>query len=308
MLSGKLVDNKERYRQICEAEGACIPLFQQYWWWETVCRGKRWDVLLCERDGVVRGAMPYLDGRRMCLRHSLMPQLTMFTGPWLADKTDKEAFDDLWRQFASRRWALCKGRLSPELTAAALVPPEGLGLKAEMHYTYRFDPIRPLAELMPQATQLRRRDYRRLCGELVVDEAVSPQEFADLHADYMKRRDRRDLLEHSFIVHVCGEAVARGNGMLIGARDADGRLHDALFVAYDSECAYMLMLARGSEAPRNSMSFLIWKAIEIMGAHTKVFDFEGSMEPGVEEYYRSFGSQKACMLQVSRCRIPFIRI
>ena len=107
-----LVDNKEKYRQICETEGVRIPLFQQYWWWETVCRGKRWDVLLSERDGQVRGAMPYVDGRRLCLRHSLMPQLTMFTGPWLADNADKEAFDDLWRQFASRRWALCKGRLA----------------------------------------------------------------------------------------------------------------------------------------------------------------------------------------------------
>ena len=293
---------------MCETEGTRIPLFLQDWWWETVCRGKRGDVLLCERDGKVRGAMPYIDGRRLCLHHSLMPQLTMFTGPWLADKADKEAFADLWWQFVSRRWALCKVRLSPELTAAGLVPPQGLGLKSEMHYTYRFDPIRPLEELMPAASQLRRRDYRRLCGELSVDEAVSPQEFADLHTAYMERQGKRDLLEHSFIVHVCGEAVGRGNGMLVGARDADGRLHDALFVVFDSECAFMLMLARGADAPRNSMSFLIWKTIEIMVSRTKVFDFEGSMEPGVEEYYRSFGPQKVDMLQVSRCRIPFIRI
>lgn len=300
--------NKERYRQICETEGARIPLFLQYWWWETVCCGKRWDVLFSERDGEVRGALPYIDGRRLCLHHSLMPQLTMFTGPWLADAADKEAFDDLWRQFMSHRWILCKGRLSPELTAAGLVPPEGVGLKSEMHYTYRFAPIRPLPELMAGASQLRRRDYRRLCNELTVDEQVSPQEFADLHTTYRERQGGRDLLEHGFMVRVCTEAVGRGNGLLIGARDTDGRLHNAIFVAYDSECAYMLMLARGPEAPRNSMSFLIWKAIEIMVSRTKVFDFEGSMEPGVEEYYRSFGSQKANMLQVSRQRIPFIRI
>ena len=300
--------NKEKYRQLCETEGARIPLFLQYWWWETVCRGKRWDVLLSECDGQVRGAMPYIDGRRLCLRHSLMPQLTMFTGPWLADATDKEAFDDLWRQFMSRRWAIYKGRLSPELTAAGLVPPERLGLKAEMHYTYRFDPIRPLPDLMAGASQLRRRDYRRLDEVLTVDEQVSPQEFADLHTAYMVRQSKRDLLEHSFIVHVCTEAVGRGNGMVVGARDADGRLHNALFVAYDSECSYMLMLARSADAPRNSMSFLIWKTIELMASRTKVFDFEGSMEPGVEEFYRSFGPLKAELLQVSRCRIPFIRI
>lgn len=293
---------------MCETEGALIPLFLQYWWWEAVCRGKRWDVLLCEREGRVVGAMPYIDGCRLGLRYSLMPQLTMFTGPWLADNADKEAFGDLWRQFVSRRWALCKGRFSPELTAAELVPPQGLGFKSEMHYTYRFDPIRPLPELMAGATQLRRRDFKRLSEVLSVDEAVAPKEFADLHIAYMERQGGRDLLPHDLIVHVCTEALGRGNGMVIGARDADGKLHDALFVAYDSECAYMLMLARGADAPRNSMSFLIWKAIEIMSSRTRVFDFEGSMEPGVEEYYRSFGPQRADMLQFSRCRIPFVRL
>lgn len=293
---------------MCETEGARIPLFLQYWWWETVCRGKRWDVLLCERDGKVRGAMPYIDGRRLGLRHSLMPQLTMFTGPWLADVADREALDDLWRQFVTCRWTLCKVRLSPELTAAGYAMPTHLGFKAEVHYTYRFDPIRPLPELMAGASQLRRRDYRRLDSVLSLDEAVSPQEFADLHVTYMERQGKRDLLEHSLIVHVCTEAVAHGSGMVVGARDADGNLHDALFVVYDSECAYMLMCARGAEAPRNSMSFLIWKAIEIMGSRTKVFDFEGSMEPGVEEYYRSFGPQKVNLQQLSRCRLPFMKI
>ena len=293
---------------MCETEGARIPLFLQYWWWETVCRGKRWDVLLCERDGKVRGAMPYIDGRRLCLRHSLMPQLTMFTGPWLADVADMEAFGDLWRQFMSCRWALCKVRLSPELTAAGYALPTQLGLKAEMHYTYRFDPIRPLPELMAGASQLRRRDYRRLDAVLGVDEAVSPQEFADLHLAYMGRNGGRDLLEHSLIVYVCTEAVAHGSGMIVGARDTEGILHAALFMVYDSECAYMLMLARSAEAPRNAMSFLIWRTVEIMASRTKVFDFEGSMEPGVEEFYRSFGPQKVNMLQLNRCRVPFMKI
>ena len=62
------------------------------------------------------------------------------------------------------------------------------------------------------------------------------------------------------------------------------------------------------DAPRNTMSFLIWRTIEIMASRTKVFDFEGSMEPGVEEYYRSFGPQKVNMLQLSRCWVPFMKI
>ena len=60
--------NKERYRQLCETVGSQIPLFQQYWWMETVCAGKEWDVLLSERDRVIEGALPYLIGRKFGLR------------------------------------------------------------------------------------------------------------------------------------------------------------------------------------------------------------------------------------------------
>ena len=70
------MDSKEKYRELCEAEGSRIPLFQQYWWMETVCAGKRWDVLLSERDGVIEGALPYLIGKKLGLRYILQPQLT----------------------------------------------------------------------------------------------------------------------------------------------------------------------------------------------------------------------------------------
>ena len=60
--------NKELYRQLCETEGSRIPLFQQYWWMETVCEGKEWDVLLSQKESRIEGALPYLIGYRMGLR------------------------------------------------------------------------------------------------------------------------------------------------------------------------------------------------------------------------------------------------
>ena len=44
--------NKEIYRELCETEGSAIPLFLQYWWMETVCEGKQWDVLLSQLRGI----------------------------------------------------------------------------------------------------------------------------------------------------------------------------------------------------------------------------------------------------------------
>lgn len=61
---------------------------------ESVCCGKRWDVLLAERDGRICGALPFLCGSKFGMRYVLQPQLTMFTGPWLAADADSGVLAD----------------------------------------------------------------------------------------------------------------------------------------------------------------------------------------------------------------------
>ncbi len=301
------MNNKETYRRICEAEGDRIPLFQQYWWWDTVCATKPWDVLISKSNGNIKGSMPYLDCRKMGLRYSLMPQLTMFTGPWLADPADSSTLHDLYSQLLALRPIVYVGRLSPAMSSGDYGISD-FKFQVSTHYTYRFDPIRPLDELMAGASQLRRRDYHRLNEVLTIDTNVAPCDFADLHAAYIASKRKQDLLPHEFIVRTCTAAIERQHGLIVGARAADRTLKAALFTAYDAECAYMLMLARSTDAPRNAMAFLIWRTIELMSRHSRIFDFEGSMEPGVEEYYSSFGAKRTDMLQLTLNRLPFIKI
>ena len=79
-----------------------------------------------------------------------------------------------------------------------------------------------------------------------------------------------------------------------------------VFVAYDAGCAYLLLLARGARAPRNAMAYLIWRTVEWLTPRTRMFDFEGGAEPGVGEYYRSFGAGPVPYMQVTRCRLPLV--
>lgn len=294
--------NKEKYKFLCETEGAGIPLFLQYWWWEAVCRGKRWDVLLAERRGRVCGAWPHLCGRKLGLRYVLQPQMTMFSGPWLADGTDGDVLDELLLRFAARRDAVAMVRCAPSFGGAEAFVRHGWR-ETERH-SFRFERLLPLQELMTGASQLRRRDFGRNAERLTLDWAVPPAEMAALHDSQYRRQGQRDLLHTDFMTHVAAEAVAHGNGVVAGVRDANGVLHAAVFVAYDSRCAYLLLLARGAEAPRNAMAYLVWRTVEWLTPRTQMFDFEGGAEEGVGEYYRSFGAQPVAFKQFMRCRLP----
>ena len=132
--------------------------------------------------------------------------------------------------------------------------------------------------------------------------------FARFHADYWASRGQRDLLSQDFIIRVIETALGHGQGILLGLNDGDGKLHAARFVAYDDRCAYSLLSALNPSGHLNGASpLLFWHIIQRLSSRTRAFDFEGSMDPGIAHFYRSFGSTVTTYLEVSRFRPPLLR-
>ena len=61
------------------------------------------------------------------------------------------------------------------------------------------------------------------------------------------------------------------------------------------------------DALRNSMTRLVWALITDLYGRTDIFDFEGSMDPGIAHFYRSFGSTETPYFEVTRCRPGFLK-
>ena len=299
--------NKEKYRQLCETEGSCIPLFQQYWWMDTVCHGKQWDVLLSEHDNRIVGALPYLHGRKFGLRYVLQPQLTQFSGPWLAPDLSFDdqipVLTDLASQLDGLHLALYCQKFAPTVTN--WLPFYWRGYQETIRYTYRFDPLEPISTLMEKAQPQRRKRMDLLRKECSLDRHVSPNEFAAFHNEYYLRKSGHNLLSPTTVEHVCTTALNRGNALLYGLRNSDGKLQVADFVVFDKLCAHSLMSGMSTEAPRNSTTLLFWHLIEDLAGKTQAFDFEGSMDPGIEQFFRSFGATQTPLHCVYRSRIPF---
>ena len=68
-----------------------------------------------------------------------------------------------------------------------------------------------------------------------------------------------------------------------------GKIVAAIYVVWDTSSAYLLATGRVEENTDGALSLLIWQAIRDMSARVKRFDFEGSMIPEVEHYFRAFG-------------------
>lgn len=301
--------NKEQYRQLCEAEGVYIPLFQQYWWLETVCEGKYWDVLLSKGHGQLAGAMPFLYGHKFGMKYILQPQLTPWCGPWvdpLLDFASRQAtLAALAAAMRGQKAVLCMQCFSPEATDWQ--PFHWYGFRQTTRYTYRFPSLTDIDALYHDASRLRRRYDKGVESECVVDPNLSLDEFIPFHIAYYKRQGQRDLISEDLMRRVVATACGRNQGLLWGLRRrSDNALMAAWFVAYDERCSWSLLLAIAEEAPHGAMSYLIWQVLRHLSTLTQSFDFEGGMDSDLAFFYSSFGTVQTPYHCIYYARYPLL--
>ncbi len=304
--------NKEKYKSFCEQRQSEVPLFQQYWWMETVCKGKQWDVALAYDGDQLLGAMPYLFGRKLGITYILQPQLTPFSGPFYcypdgmppAKKLEfeKTVARSLIAQIESLKPAFILQRFSPVVTN--WLPFYWAGYQQTTRYTYRIaditDPQRVFEGFISDKRQQKIRRYQQSTN---VRFDMAPAEFAAFHNEYWNSRGKRDLLSVSLIADVCQTAIERGNGVIASLYDEERHLLSARFAVYDDRCAYSLMSAQNKSLHKTGHTeVLIWELIKYLSDKTVSYDFEGSMDEGIEYFYRSFGGEQTPFFQVVKYR------
>ncbi len=300
------MNNKETYKHLCETEGCAIPLFLQYWWMDTVCQGKQWDVLLAhDPQGNITAALPYLIGRKMGLKYIIQPQLTQYNGPWYSPSADRR---DASRQLAAalREMGLT---LFQQNFAPTVTDLDGWeGFSAQARRTYRIEDISDTQAVFNAFDKSRRQRQIRRCEKtLTPDENLTPEQFASFHTQYWQSRGQKDLLGQEFMIKVIATALERGQGILLGVRDGNGELHAARFVAFDNRCAYALLSALHPTHHANGASALLfWLIIQKLSTRTRSFDFEGSMDPGIAFSYSLYGAKPTTYYQLTRWCHPAV--
>ena len=310
--------DKEGYRSFCETEGTEVPLFMQHWWMESVCEGKQWDVAVARDGDTVVGVMPFLFGRKLGMTYILQPQLTQYSGPFYCYpeeynrqqriEFEKEVAALLLKPLKQLHPAFFLQNFSPLVTN--WLPFYWAGFSQTTRYTYRLNDISDPDSLFETFDKEKRQRKIRRCSQRTEARFdLSPREFAEFHSRYWTGKSGHDLLSNDFIERVCATAVNRGNGVIASLHDTDGHLLMARFVAYDARCAYSLMSAIDTSLHRSGYNeTLFWALIRYLSDKSRCFDFEGSMDEGIEYFYRSFGAEQIPFFEISKCDNRLFRL
>lgn len=304
--------HKDKYRLLCDTEKN-MPIFSRDWWLDTVCGEKKWDILLIEQKGRIQATLP------LYIPHTgivSMPSYTQTLGPWFAPSSP----DTKYTTELGRRQELCKC-FTDELqhyshflqnfnyAITDWLPFYWAGYQQTTRYTYLLKNIRNEQAVWENMSPNIRRNITKAQKKhhITIKKGISVDEFLTIQAQTFDRQNIRIKEDTRVLKELISVCRKREQGDLWGGYDAQGHLHAVAFVVWQDHSAYYLA-GGGNPAYRESgaQSLVLWECIRFVSQFTALFDFEGSMLPGVERFFREFGAVQTPFFTISRGKLSLL--
>ena len=283
-------------------------VFEQPWWLDAVAPGAWADAVVRNGDEVV-ARFPYPIRRRAGLTAISQPPLTQTLGPWLAPSSGKyarrlETEKKLLGQLIEQLPRFDYFRLSFSTALTNWLPFYWAGFDATVRYTYRIEDLSDLDRVRSEFQEQVRRGIRKAEGVVEVDGDFPLDDLLRLNTRTFERQGLKPPYSDEFVRRLDAACTERGARRILGAVDAEGRTHAALYVVWDDRTLYPIINARDPELQAfGANTLLYWEAIRLASEVSQVFDFEGSMLEPIEHFVRAFGGTQTPYFSISRTRL-----
>lgn len=281
------------------------PIFAEPWWLEAVAPG-RWSLASVESGGSTRAVWPYT---RETLPGGLVrlgaAPLCPYLGPTV-EKMDRSKrpkqistsyslIGELLEQLPA--YDICK--LNLRVDQGPWFPLHSAGWTVTARQTYILDDLTDMSALWDECSSATRGVIRKAEKVLAVSTELGSETLWQMLSGTFERQGKDVPYDAALLERCVDAAVTRDRGRVLVARDDKGVPHAANFLVWDEDRAYYLV-GGADPALRSSggLSLLAWEAIKNAGATSKSFDFEGSMVPGIERYFSTFGGRPETYVEV----------
>ncbi len=280
-------------------------IFVQDWWLDAVAPGQ-WDAATVAENGRVIARMPYILRRHRSLTLLDMPLLTPHLGPWLAPLPGKYAtrlsrehqlLDALIQQLPS--FDFFSQRFHHRITN--WLPFHWQGFQQTTYYTYVIEDLENLDQVWDAFRPSIKRAVRKAQKQVIVRDDLGLEALWRLNQLTFQRQNMNAPYDLAYLTSIDAACAQRNQRRIFFAEDARGRIHAALYLVWDDQSAYYLMGGNDPELQNSGApSLLLWEAIQFASTVSRSFDFEGSMIPGVERFFRSFGARQTPYFRITK--------
>ena len=272
---------------------------------DAVCVDGEWDVALVEKAGRIVASLPYFIKRKGPYRHIAMPWLTKTMGPYInapfkGSKKEQAIVKELIEQLP--KVAHFNQNFHASLTD--WLPFYWEGYKQTTFYTYIIEGLQDLDSVYKNFDSDYRNNKIKKAKEVItVSHEGNIDDFYRIMKLSFDRQNMNLAISLDFFKRYDQVLEERNARQLFFARDEAGRIHSVLYLIWDANRAYYHIAGDDPELRKSGAGILLsWEAIRYASEVLKldVFDFEGSMIPGVARVRRKFGAKQEAYFNVEK--------
>ena len=167
------------------------------------------------------------------------------------------------------------------------------GFTQQTRYTYRINNQNSLDEIYSGFHGNLKNDIKNAKKEkIVIKENISFEELWEQVNKTFVRQGSKSPFKKEKLQHFVSELKKKEAFVSFGAYDKDDNCIAVCGLVYEEKSSYLLLNGIDMENQvRGANAYMIHEAIQHFHPKCNYFDFEGSMLPGVEQFYRRFGGE-----------------
>lgn len=274
-------------------------LFEQPWWLDIVAPGQWKEITVYDKNSNITARMPYArDGNRV-----VMPELTQTLGVWMSPEikadygAQKKALHEIFGQLSD----CCEISVALSPDNEYVLPMRWLGYEMEPRFTYRLTDLHDCDKLYQKFNKTAKKNIKYARNKVAISDQASPETLWDMLNKTFEAQNRKNPMSRELVMRIVQKCEEMGHGKYFEARDAEGNVHSCAYFVYDEQVCYYLLGASDNQfRSSGAQSLILWEGIQFAAAHSKIFDFEGSMVEGIENFFRQFGGVCTPYYVVSR--------
>ncbi|MDD3919725.1 MAG: GNAT family N-acetyltransferase [Eubacteriales bacterium] len=293
--------NQEKWVEYCAANSSEITLFDQPFWLDIVCKGrKNWDVFLVEENNRLEAALPYCKKKRYGLKYISMPQLTPYNGIWLRPVQNEKNEKHVNREYKTYKLLIDQIEASGIFFYQQCYSPEMTNwqpffwaeYKQKTLYTFWIDKDSHLDDVVMNFSKSARVNYRKAIKSGIVEEFDDIELFYKINCMTYARKNNRNPISLDLTRRIYQACKEHNAVKMLCAKDQTGEVCDVTFFAYDAKNVYALM--SGTDPDKRHLNFhtlLTYEGIRFALESGRNMDFEGSMMEGVANNILRYGAE-----------------
>lgn len=173
-------------------------------------------------------------------------------------------------------------------------------------YTYHLDTDKEESELLASMASNTRYEMRK-AGELIVKRTDQHHNLIQLVGENIRSgRALMNAKEKSIFEKLGRDLLAHGEAFVLEAWKENQCLAAAFFVTFGEKTIYLVSAQSIAARSSGAMTRLVGEAILQSRGAGRMFDFEGSMQKGIEGFFRGFGASPVPYLHIEKNDLPLL--